>query len=65
VLDKVRCVLSRTRYDNGVVALPLGQIFDFDDEWGAGWGWTEQELVLVIQEACRAQLATATRPATG
>jgi hypothetical protein len=57
VLDKVREIVARSGYASSVIELPLGQIFDLSDEWGAGWGRTEQQLELEIQDACRTQLA--------
>jgi hypothetical protein len=57
VLDKVCEIVARSGYANGVIELPLGQIFDLSDEWGAGWGRTEQQLKVEIQNACRTQLA--------
>ncbi|ONM49830.1 hypothetical protein [Nocardia donostiensis] len=62
VLDKVCEIVARSGYADSVVALPLGQIFDIEDEWGAGWGRTEQQLAHEIQNACRAQLATDHEP---
>ncbi len=58
VLDKVCEIVARSGYADSVIAHPLGQIFDLEDEWGAGWGRTEQQLAYEIQNACRAQLAT-------
>ncbi len=58
VLDKVCEIVDRSSYADSVIALPLGRIFDLEDEWGAGWGRTEQQLAYEIQNACRAQLAT-------
>jgi hypothetical protein len=57
VLDKVCEIVAESGYANGVIALPLGKIFDMSDEWGAGWGRTERQLELEIQKACRTQLA--------
>jgi hypothetical protein len=31
---------------------PLGALYGFDDEWGAGWGRTEDELTALLREAC-------------
>jgi hypothetical protein len=59
VLDKVCEIVAESGYANGVIELPLGQIFDLSDEWGAGWGRTEHQLELEIQNACRTQLAAA------
>ncbi|MEV0051443.1 hypothetical protein AB0H34_13200 [Saccharopolyspora shandongensis] len=57
ILERVCEIVSRSGYAISVIALPLGQIFDFADEWGAGWGRTPRELELEIQKACSAQLA--------
>jgi hypothetical protein len=57
ILDKVCAIVSRSGYANSVIALPLGGIFGLEDEWDAGWGRPEAELVHEIQDACRAQLA--------
>lgn len=57
ILDKVCEIVSRSGYANSVIALPLGGIFGLEDEWDAGWGRPEAELVHEIQDACRAQLA--------
>lgn len=58
VLDKVCEIAARSDYANSVLSLPLGQIFGLDDEWGAGWGRTEQELRAEVRKACAAQLAS-------
>jgi hypothetical protein len=60
ILDKVCEIAARSDYADSVLGLPLGQIFGLDDEWGAGWGRTEQELRAEIRKACAAQLATST-----
>jgi hypothetical protein len=57
VLGKVCQIVARSGCANSVIELPLGQIFDLSDEWGAGWGRMKQQLKLEIQNACRAQLA--------
>ncbi len=58
ILDKVSEIAARSDYADSVLGLPLGQIFGLADEWGAGWGRTEQELRAEIRTACAAQLAT-------
>ncbi|MEU7632196.1 hypothetical protein AB0C34_19745 [Nocardia sp. NPDC049220] len=58
ILDKVCEIVAQSGYADSVIALPLGQIFDLEDEWGADWGRTEQQLAYEIQTACRTQLAT-------
>jgi hypothetical protein len=57
VLDKVSEIVARSGYAAAVTSLPLGRVFSLDDEWGAGWGRTEQELGAEIRRACAAQLA--------
>jgi hypothetical protein len=38
------------------VAMPLGRLFDITDEWGAGWGRSEERLAAVVRDACERQL---------
>ncbi|MEV0432386.1 hypothetical protein [Nocardia sp. NPDC050413] len=57
VLVKVCEIVDRSGYADSVIALPLGQIFHLEDEWGSSSGRTEQQLTYEIQQACRAQLA--------
>ncbi|MFD5178721.1 hypothetical protein ACFWM1_23140 [Nocardia sp. NPDC058379] len=59
VLNKVYEIILRSDYDGGVVELPLGRIADLADEWEAGWGRPRDQLEREIQQACRAQLASA------
>jgi hypothetical protein len=56
IVDKVAEILSRSGYANEVIALPLGQLYDLDDEWGAGRGRTDAELRAVTRQACHDQL---------
>jgi hypothetical protein len=58
ILDKVSEIIVRSGYADSVLGLPLGKLFGLDDEWGAGWGRTEQELKAQIREACTAQLTS-------
>jgi hypothetical protein len=39
--------------------LPLGRLFVLDDEWGAGWGRTDDQLRAVVRQACAEQLKSA------
>lgn len=39
-----------------VIDLPLGRLYYIADEWGAGWGRTDQELAVIVREACDEQL---------
>ena len=54
--QKVEEVLIRSDYQQAVIDLPLGSLYFVADEWGAGWGRTNQELAAVVREACEAQL---------
>jgi hypothetical protein len=58
ILDKVCEIAARSGYSDSVISLPLGKTFGLDDEWGAGWGRTDQELKAEIGKACAAELAT-------
>lgn len=57
ILEKVCEIVARSNYADSVIALPLSHIFGLDDEWGTGWGRTEQQLALEIRHACATQLA--------
>jgi hypothetical protein len=57
ILDKVCEIVARADYATSVTTQPLGKIFGLSDEWGAGWGRTEQQLKAEIRRACAAQLA--------
>ena len=59
IVDKVSEILARSGYPSSVIALPLGQLYGLDDEWGAGWGRTDAELLAVTREACLDQLRLA------
>jgi hypothetical protein len=39
-----------------VIDLPLGGLFGVDDEWGAGWGRSIEQLAEVVRDACEEQL---------
>jgi len=54
--QKVEEVLIRSGYARDVIDLPLGRLYDIADEWGAGWGRTDQELAAIVREACEEQL---------
>jgi hypothetical protein len=58
ILDKVSEIITRSGYADSVLDLPLGGLYGLDDEWGAGWGRTEQELKAQVREACAAQLTS-------
>jgi hypothetical protein len=54
--QKVEEVLIRSGYAHELIALPLGRLTYIADEWGAGWGRTDQELAAIVREACQEQL---------
>ena len=56
VLQRVNEISARSGYQRSVLALPLGSLYSLDDEWGAGWGRTTEELTAVIRDACNDQL---------
>jgi hypothetical protein len=56
VVDKVAEIVSDQLYSEEATASPLGELFGLDDEWGAGWGRSDQELTAEIQRACRRQV---------
>jgi hypothetical protein len=56
VLQRITEISARTGYRGSVLDLPLGSLFGLDDEWGAGWGRTTEELTAVIREVCQEQL---------
>jgi hypothetical protein len=57
---KVDEILARCQYANTVIARPLGQLYDLNDEWGTGWGRPETQLREEVREACQEQLRLAT-----
>jgi hypothetical protein len=57
VLDKVCEIIARSGYADTVLSLPLSRIFGLEDEWGSGWGRSEQQLKAEIAGACAEQLA--------
>lgn len=46
-------------FDPELVGLPLGRLFDLDDEWSAGRGRPDDELRSEVRGACRDQLTAA------
>ena len=54
--QKVEEVLIRAGYPESVIALPLGRLYYIADEWGAGWGRTDEVLAGVVREASEEQL---------
>ena len=61
VVDKVEEIASDCLFDEASLSPPLGQLAFLSDEWGAGWGRSEQELVEVVRSACRNQLRSTER----
>ena len=59
IVDKVSEILTRSGYPNNIVALPLGQLYGLDDEWGAGWGRADAELRTITRQACLDRLRLA------
>jgi hypothetical protein len=56
VVQRAEQVLYQSGYSDSVLALPLGQLYGIADEWGAGWGRTNDQLAAIIREACEEQL---------
>jgi hypothetical protein len=56
VLNQVYLIVTRSAYEESVMDLPLGGLYGVDDEWGAGWGRSDEELTQVVREACEEQL---------
>jgi hypothetical protein len=59
VVQQVADILARSGYSDGVTSLPLGRLYDLDDEWGAGWGRSTAQLSGVTREVCLEQLRAA------
>lgn len=58
VAQKVEEVVLNSGYSEGVIALPLGQVYGITDAWGAGWGGTDEQLAEAVRVACEDQLAS-------
>ena len=56
VLNQVEQIVAGSDYE--VTDLPLGGLYLVADEWGAGWGRSNEELAQVVREACEEQLRT-------
>lgn len=68
LLTALHTIIVRTDYADSAIALPLGQAWMLDEEWGQGWGRTEKQIKEAIQAACQAQLcfmASASPPRAG
>jgi hypothetical protein len=59
VVDKVVEVIANSDYSSDVTDLPLRSPWGLDDEWGAGWGRTQEQLAARVREACSEQLTIA------
>jgi hypothetical protein len=58
VVDKV-VEITKPYFPPSITSLPLGQLFSLDDEWGAGWGRTDEQLRETVRQACAQQLKAA------
>ena len=58
VIDKV-VQITEPYFKPSITSLPLGQLFALDDEWGAGWGRTDEQLREAVRQACAQQLKAA------
>ncbi|WP_345636762.1 barstar family protein [Rugosimonospora acidiphila] len=56
VAHVVADVVTRADYSSEVIDLPLGRLYEVDDEWRAGWGRTVEELKAAVRVACAEQL---------
>jgi hypothetical protein len=54
--QKVEEVLIKSGYQKAVMSLPLGRLYGVADEWGAGWGRTNEQLAKAVRDACEEQL---------
>jgi hypothetical protein len=51
VAQVVEEIVVRADYSSEVMDLPLGSLYGVDDEWGAGWGRSVEELRAVVRAA--------------
>jgi hypothetical protein len=58
VAQKVEEAIVNSGCSDGVMALPLGQVYGITDAWGAGWGGTDEQLAADVRAACEEQLAS-------
>lgn len=49
----------RADHSSEVIDVPLGGLYGVDDEWGAGWGRSVEELRTAVRAACREQVRAA------
>ena len=59
VVDKVVQITEPFLFDRAITSLPLGLLYTLDDEWGAGWGRTDEQLRAAVRQACAQQLEAA------
>jgi hypothetical protein len=52
IVGKVGEILARSGTAESVIALPRGQLYGLDDEWGADWGRSDAELRTAVRQAC-------------
>lgn len=62
VAQVVEEIVVRADYSSDVIDLPLGGLYGVDDELGAGWGRSVEELRAVVRAACLAQLGAKPDP---
>jgi hypothetical protein len=55
VVDKVVQIAESFLFDRAITSLPLGQLYTIDDEWGAGWGRTDEQMRAAVRQACAHQ----------
>jgi hypothetical protein len=58
VVDKV-VQIAEPYFDRAIISLPLGQLYSLHDEWGAGWGRSDEQLRAVVRQACAQQRGAA------
>jgi hypothetical protein len=58
IVDKV-IQIAEPYFDRTIISLPLGGLYALDDEWGAGWGRTDDQLKVIVRQACAQQLDAA------
>ena len=51
--------IAEPYFDRTIISLPLGQLYALNDEWGAGWGRTDEQLREAVRQACAQQLEAA------
>nr|WP_244945057.1 hypothetical protein [Couchioplanes caeruleus] len=61
VAQQVEEIVRQTDYNDGVIDLPLGQLYGTEDAWQGGWGPPIEELRATVR-ACRTAQLHATKP---